>query len=288
MSEAVDTSTHSVLAVCRELYGDLTAIRDASWPHGESRVLLFAGADGIRRVVKASNRQALYERESAAYRHVVPALAPNAPVVWHDDFARHLIVTSFLEGEIVAGTPGQTDPALFRDAGRLVRRMHDAVPARYSDVYVSDVTASFDAWAARATALLPAAEIAILRSILDQAQTVTDVPLVWTHGDNSPRNWLINPRHGLCLIDFGHTQLGHWTADLERLTENLAPQDASLQDAFLAGYGRELSPGDTLIFNALKASATLSKIVWASEHGDSEFEAASRAALVDLLGAFSV
>jgi tRNA A-37 threonylcarbamoyl transferase component Bud32 len=235
VSETVDTSAETILEACRAVYGDLTAVRDASWPHGESRVLLFAGADGIRRVAKASRRQTLHERESAAYRTVVPALLSNAPELLYTEPTLHLIVTSFLEGEIVAGTAGQSDPGIFRDAGQLIRRMHDAVPAQESTTYIAELEASFDAWAGRATALIPAEEITALRTMVERAAAVAEVPLVWTHRDNSPRNWMLTPDRGLCLIDFGHTQLSHWTADLERLIENLPVADAGLRDAFLAG-----------------------------------------------------
>jgi hypothetical protein len=42
-------------------------------------------------------------------------------------------------------------------------------------------------------------------------------------------------------------------------------------------------PADLLVFNALTASSAISKIVWANEHGDREFENAARLALAELI-----
>ena len=103
------------------------------------------------------------------------------------------------------------------------------------------------------------------------------------HRDYTPRNWLV--KDGVqYVIDFEHARLDVWLADLARLHLGIWPDRPDLKEAFLAGYGRQLSDTDHAILQGVALTATW-LVVKAREIRQPALEDAFRAALQRLLPA---
>ena len=87
------------------------------------------------------------------------------------------------------------------------------------------------------------------------------LPLVFRHGDYSPRNWLWDAEQAThSLIDFQQAAYGLAVEDLVWLCGAVWPRRPDLKAAFIAGYGRELSETEhraLLLLAALVAASYL-------------------------------
>jgi hypothetical protein len=70
-----------------------------------------------------------------------------------------------------------------------------------------------------------------------------------------------------------------WVADLGRLYCGAWREQPELGEAFLDGYGRQLSADDRAVLHACAALTALYHTVWSREHGETDHERASRANL---------
>ncbi len=78
--------------------------------------------------------------------------------------------------------------------------------------------------------------------VLELPRLAENLPVVYRHGDYSPRNWLWDAQHGThSLIDFEQAGPGIAVEDCVWLHGAVWPTRPDLKTAFLSGYGRELS-----------------------------------------------
>jgi hypothetical protein len=241
---------------------------DHSWGLVETLVLELSSSQG-RIVLKAGGPSDHHiEREVRAHREW---LAPwvrtgHAPELLHADVGRKVLLTRYLPGRLVQGTPAQDDPKTYRQAGELLATFHGQLR--------SHDPAWHDQARARALRFLdqehridPELEDAVRAEVSAWPGGGADV--VPTHGDWQPRNWLVD--HGVIrVIDFGRAALRPTTEDFVRLARQDFAHDPRREAAFLQGYGGD--PRDAEQWRRSLVGEAVGTAVWAYGVGDEEFE----------------
>jgi len=256
----------------RELLGrwlpDVTVLADLSWGLVETTVLDVASEQG-RLIVKAGGAADHHlVRELRAHREWLDPWVStgHAPVLLFADEAAKVLVTRRLPGVLVEGTSAQDDPDTYRQAGSLLARLHGqlcvedpewngrsrarverhlAAPHRIDPGIVSRVRAELSTWPGGGA------------------------PVVPTHGDWQPRNWLVDD--GVVrIIDFGRADLRPPIEDFVRLARQDFARDPALETAFLEGYGTD--PREPVAWRRALVGEAVGTAVWAHGVGDEEFE----------------
>ncbi|MFE4196325.1 phosphotransferase [Paenarthrobacter sp. NPDC056912] len=249
--------------------GPFTVVHDHSWPLQDTTVLQLSTRDDAQYIVKASLTSHHIRREIAAYSRGLPGLEGRVPVLKHASAEAGLLVTAYLPGSPVAGTPAESEPETYRQAGALLAALHS--PVAVSSDYPAALARKTRAWIQRAQGLLPEDQLARL------SEGVTDhhlgpVQLVTTHGDYQPRNWLRDGEE-VRIIDFGRAELRPWVHDLVRLSHQQLLAAPRLQAAFFEGLGRTVSQGpEGELWRLENINQAVGTVVWAHQTGDSVFE----------------
>jgi Ser/Thr protein kinase RdoA (MazF antagonist) len=254
-------------------------------------VLRVCDESGVIWFLKRHDERARYRAELTAYRKWVAALGGAAPRLHAADDSLQVMILSAVPGEAAAWPATEvTGPAadrsaersVQRGAGRILRRLHDAQPALPWPDFAAAKIEQLDRLKSSAAALLTrreldraGAEIAALADVPAPAQ----VPC---HHDYTPRNWLV--RNGAVhVIDFEWCGLDARVADFARLHLGIWAGRKDLQEAFLDGYGQELSPADHEILHGCAVLTAVWLLVKARETQQPSFEEASRIALLRML-----
>jgi thiamine kinase-like enzyme len=108
----------------------------------------------------------------------------------------------------------------------------------------------------------------------------TQVPC---HHDYTPRNWLVH-QGALQVIDFEWSGLDARVADFARLHLGVWATRPDLREAFLGGYGQELSLAEHETLRGCAALTAVWLLVRAHETRQLSFEDASRRALLRIVG----
>ncbi|QTV79529.1 phosphotransferase family protein [Microbacterium sp. NIBRBAC000506063] len=118
-----------------------------------------------------------------------------------------------------------------------------------------------------------------LREALD-ALDPGDPPLVPTHGDWQPRNWLVDGDE-VRVIDFGRFAFRAAATDLAWLAAQEWRESPVCEEAFLDGYGGDpRHPEHWLLVRLREAIGTA---VWAFQVGDANFEAQGHRMIAEIL-----
>lgn len=279
-----------------QVLGSCVLLQDASWKHQMSVVLRLRDARGAQWFVKHHRHQERFSAELMAYQRWVPALAGSAPELRAFDESMCAMILSALPGE-PAPWPLQHAPEpdadadadraghirMQRQAGVALRRLHDAQPALPWPEFAAAKLEQFDGLRPALASLLTRRELDAARS---EVVALADVPApvqVPCHHDYTPRNWLVHDGV-LRVIDFEWAGLDAWVADLARLHLSLWTTRPDLREAFLAGYGRQLSPADLATLHGCAVLTGAWLLTKAHETGQPSFEDASRSALLRLIG----
>lgn len=246
-------------------------VADHTWPGLQQRRVLELLHDGERYVAKAGGpTDGHMAREIRAHREwLTPWTSRNrAPALVHADLEARLLLTRHLAGRLVEGSPYDDDADTFRQAGVLLALLHDQ-PGVVEDDYQRRETARSLNWLAKPHRIAPDVE-ARLRELVVSWDTTEPTPLVPTHGDWQPRNWLVEDDGTVSVIDFGRADLRPAESDLVRLAAQNFRRDPAVEAAFLDGYGHDpRSPGS---WHRTRVREAIGTAVWAHHVGDERFE----------------
>jgi Ser/Thr protein kinase RdoA (MazF antagonist) len=264
---------------------------DCSWEHRMSSVFRLRDASGAVWFLKRHGDLARYNAELAAYRHWVPALRNAAPQLRAFDDSLEAVILSAVPGEAVSWPADQITGPLTdrrverhvqRQAGTVMRLLHSAQPPLPWPDFAARKVDQFER-------LKPAAAGLLLTRDLDRAgQEIAElhqIPApaqVPCHHDYTPRNWLASA-NVLYVIDFEWSGLDAWVADLARLYLGVWATRPDLREAFLEGYGEDLSLAAERILRGCAVLTGVWLVVRAHEARRQSFEDASRLSLLRLL-----
>jgi Phosphotransferase enzyme family len=256
-----------------------------------SSVLQLRDASGVAWFLKHHRDRGRYSSELAAYRNWVPALLDAAPLLCASDDSLLAMMLSAVPGEAARWpSPEATGPAADRaaerrtqrEAGKILRRLHEAQPALPWPDFAAVKVEEFGRLRLDAAGLLRPRDLALAGAEVAALAEVTAPARVPCHHDYTPRNWLVQ-NGALSVIDFEWCGLDAWTADLARLHLGIWPGRPDLEEAFLTGYGRELTPADRQILHGCAVLTGVWLLVRAHETGQPSFEAGSRKALLRII-----
>ncbi len=257
-------------------------VRDMSWDLVESTVLHVRTSDGDVIVKAGGESNHHIEREVSAHPTYTRDLVASghAARLRDADSSLRVMVLDYLPGGLVEGTEAEWDRPTYVQAGALLRRLHD-VEARIDPEIAADTAARALAWLDRPHRINREKEQAARRALADAP--AGPVPVVPTHGDWQPRNWLIDS--GVVrIIDFGRFAFRPASSDLARLAAQQWRGRPDLERAFFEGYGED--PRDAAQWRWDQLKEAVGTACWAFQVGDEEFEAQGHRMLSEALAAF--
>ncbi|MFK5688030.1 phosphotransferase enzyme family protein [Ornithinimicrobium sp. LYQ92] len=206
-------------------------------------------------------------REIDAHEHFTAPLRPDrAPRLLHADRASSVLVTTWLPGHLVEGHAAEVQPETYRQAGELLGRWHGQA-SRPDEGWLAEQRDRAARWLDQPHRI-PPEQVDLIQERLARAR-VERVTLVPTHGDLSPRNWLVH-RGRISLIDFGRAAWRPAATDLARLEAGAWRDRPDLEAAFFAGYGQD--PRATYWWPDTQLAEAVGTAAWAHQVGDEPFE----------------
>lgn len=126
-------------------------------------------------------------------------------------------------------------------------------------------------------------DVEFVRELVRQAETLPALEWVETHGDFQLRNILRSDDadDSLAVIDLERSEPGPAVRDLVRLSDAWAGRPA-VYEAFLAGYGRQLTAAEEARLVIDAALDAVSGISFGTTHGDPELVERGRRTLARL------
>ncbi|MFL6023738.1 MAG: aminoglycoside phosphotransferase family protein [Marmoricola sp.] len=269
----MSASLASLTTIQRDLLADwlpgLRVVRDHGWGLIDNTVL----------EVEVGHEHFIVKADGDANDHVTRELdaherwlAPwvhegRAPRLVAGDRTAKILVTEYLPGELVLGSPAQSNPETFHQAGELLAMLHGQ-SEQTNETYEAVENAKVLRNLGGAHQIAPHVEARLRETI--ESWTTEPAVLVPTHGDWQPRNWLVQA--GVVrVIDFGRAALRPALSDWLRLEARDFREDRALEAAFLDGYGSDPREQDAWFRERLREAANTA--VWAHLVGDRAFEA---------------
>jgi Ser/Thr protein kinase RdoA (MazF antagonist) len=228
-------------------------------------VARISARSGEEYVVKKHADRDKHAREVHAYQHWIPALGSSAPQLVAADAQALTIVATALDGRPCSGP---LTAAAHHRAGTILRRFHDAEPPRLLPGYRDWLRDRIAYWTARARPFIKAADLDSASAHLAVLQQGADPDGVPCHLDFQPRNWLLGPDADVYLVDFEHARADLPLRDLVRLRFRAWPGRPDLKDAFLTGYGRDLTRPDAETLQHLGALDALTAVARGHQNHD--------------------
>ncbi|MEO6998121.1 MAG: phosphotransferase [Terracoccus sp.] len=259
--------------------------RDHSWGLVDTQVLEVVHA-GCRYIVKAARPDDGHlPREIEAHQKWLTPWTSidRVPLLAHHDLGARLVVTRYLPGELVLGSPAADDLDVYRQAGVLLALLHGQPPVVDGSY---EPTANERAlWWLQQPHRIDDTSVGRLKAEIASWPTPR-ARLVPTHGDWQPRNWLVHDGE-VRIIDLGRAALRPPMSDLTRLAAQDFQRDSRLETAFLAGYGsdpRVDEPGSAHAWFRTRVREAIGTATWAHQVGDLAFEAQGHRMIADVLG----
>ncbi|MFJ1654517.1 phosphotransferase enzyme family protein [Streptomyces sp. NPDC088337] len=265
-----DLPPEEVRQLAEQAVGRIATWTDASWDRDSSRVWRADGAQEGVWYVKIHQNTRFHHREVDAYRSWVPGLGTSAPTLVTSDSALLAVVITTVPGRPLDGIdhPPEQQRLLFRQIGALAAAIHgSAAPLSAEEGMPALAKVERHLEAARPY-LRPGDEV-FIRQIVARAEAVPPLDRVPTHGDFQLRNLLLDDDGSLAVIDFERSEPGPAIRDLVRLADAWATQPR-LHDAFMSGYGRQLTPAEEERFVVDSTLDALSGIQYGATHADVE------------------
>jgi thiamine kinase-like enzyme len=268
MTSGVDQLTQRQRDLIDAWLPGATVVQNHSWGLVGTTVLQLAH-DGGSYIVKAGDENDHHlARELRAHRYWLGPWTSRgrAPDLVHADDGAKLLVTRYLPGELVQGTDHERLPDTYRQAGRLLARLHgqSAVEDKEFEARAKEKTL---VWLYKPHRI-PAEVAARLREEV-RAWPTPPVTAVPTHGDWQPRNWVVH-KGVVSVIDLGRADLRPALTDFARLAAQQFRSDPALEAAFLDGYGDD--PRAPAAWRRNRIHEAIGTTVWAYQVGDEPFE----------------
>ncbi|UFU04696.1 aminoglycoside phosphotransferase family protein [Ruania suaedae] len=236
---------------------------------GDRRLVIKAGGPSDHHIVREIRAHCRWTRPWVAEGRA-------ARLLYADDSAK-VLVTDYLPGELVEGSPVEARLDVYTQAGELLRHFHGQASLADAD-YEVRMNAKAEAWLDGAHRIDPEAH-ARLRAMVAQWGPVA-VTCVPTHGDWQGRNWLWDDGV-LRVIDFGRAAMRPAAEDLERLAVREFVKVPGAERAFFDGYGTD--PRDPEAWWRQQVRAAIGTACWAYRVGDETFELEGHRMIADLL-----
>ncbi|TCU87753.1 phosphotransferase family enzyme [Curtobacterium sp. PhB25] len=274
---------------------DAVLVADDSWGLLDTRVLHVVDGD-VGYTVKASGQDNThFPRELDAHRTVTDDLcaAGDTGALVAADEQHRVLILERVPGYLALGTPDEHAPDVHRQAGAVLRRLHDHGTRHDPTFLLHEQAKAFRAL--DTPHRISSDVVARTRAALEMLPTDhPDEPLVPTHGDFHPRNWIVDDEgdghghghgHGrLRVIDFGRFGWRPASFDLTRLAVLHWQDDPALEAAFFDGYGDD--PRESDAWRWLQLREAVGTATWAYAVGDEGFEAQGHDMLRRALTAF--
>jgi Ser/Thr protein kinase RdoA (MazF antagonist) len=230
-------------------------------------------------VVKQHGSRAKHDREVHAYQRWTAALGSSAPRIIAADSTAMTIVITALPGDPCSS---ECTTSAHRQAGALLRRLHDAEPSRDLPWFPGWLHDRVRHWTRQVKNLLSAEDHEVIEGALVALAAVGVPHGVPCHLDFQPRNWLCDASGSLALIDFEHARIDLPARDFVRLRFRICASRPDLQEAFLAGYGRRLAAAEEKLIWHLGALDALTALARGQQTGDVTLTASGYATLNQL------
>ncbi|MFF4010856.1 phosphotransferase [Streptomyces sp. NPDC001717] len=249
--------------------GRITRATEVSRVRTGSRVWRLSGPGGGTWYLKRHRGPKFHAREVAAYRTWVPALGPRAPRLVAADTAARAVVVTALAGHPLHGMvlDAAAEARVQHSLGRLARALHRSAPERNGGT-----SAAADEVERHLEEARPHLADGDEHLVLALAGTYAELPrpaLVPTHGDLQYRNVLLTEGGEPLLFDFERAEYATATRDMVRIGDTWTGRP-DLRAAFLAGYGRPLTPDEELRLDCEAAFDAVSGIAYGTGHDDPE------------------
>lgn len=249
-----------------------------AWTGTRHRVLRVVDSNGEHWFAKQAAARWAWQGEVRAYQRWLAHIPDRAPRLAAAERESMLLLVSTVPGREPA-----LDAGVARQAGALLRALHDCLPPRQPGDWKRDRTvAPFDRLMARHPDLLPAGDERFLRQEVSLLQTHPGGDVVPCHGDFRPANWLRDAAGVLRMIDFGDARWAPAVFDLARPASTWLWDRPDLATAFLDGYGRELEHHEARYLSALCALRAFEQLARARSRGNRAEEATGRKRLAML------
>ncbi|MFJ3306891.1 phosphotransferase [Streptomyces sp. NPDC086549] len=268
----------------KELGTDVSVAQDASskahaasQPRENSRVWALGRPDGIRFYVKVTPKPVMYERETFALRHAVPALgAGHGPQLRASSAAHLALLLTAVPGaplERQTLTPAEELRA-HRRGGALLALLHAAGelsgPHRVqAERALQTAAEGADKRLRQAADRLAPAEHKLVRDLAAQLRDLPPLPLAFIHGDAWHRNLLWSQHLGQAAwIDFERSRFAPAVQDFVLMSCGIWADRPDLRAAWFQGYGRDLLPEEQHALKGLAALDAVNCLVWGPAHDD--------------------
>jgi Ser/Thr protein kinase RdoA (MazF antagonist) len=212
-----------------------TAAQNARREGSGQLVVEVGDASGERWFAKQVADQQCWRFEVRAYRRWVPALGDLAPTLKAVDRDSRLL----LLGAVPGVNPSAADMAAHRQAGVLLRRLHEVEPGREQRPGDQrNANGPLHALLKDVPGLLSEEQEQFARHHLAQLGSLPPAPMVPCHGDYNTHNWLVDASGTLRVVDFGNARWQIPALEFARLYFGPWWYRPNLAEAFFEGYGR--------------------------------------------------
>jgi Ser/Thr protein kinase RdoA (MazF antagonist) len=238
------TDADTLLSICRRLIDP--AAKPAAVHQGHNDTIALRAATTLGQVIVKLHRGLdRHQQELHAYQTWTPQLGERVPrLLACCDDPPAIVITALPGGPLAsAGLSRCREAIAYRQAGELLRRLHDAGPPRDELDMAAWLAERSEYWLAQARTIISSKRHAEIRAHLAALIDLGPIPAVPCHLDYTPRNLLAQPSGDVAVIDFEHSRYDLAARDLVRLATRVWPARPDLKEAFLNGYG-PLTPTD--------------------------------------------
>lgn len=266
-------------------------IKDFSRRYGRKSITWLITAPGKRQYyLKCHEHRRHYLAEVRALDEWVQCL-PNQE--WWS-VPNILTTADELGAVIITGLPGliledtaveaSTRAKLFVLAGKFASLLHSSrIELSTTSTSRTYTVQELDRYLLGAEPYIDRATLTWVDSIVRRAGAWEGLAIVPTHGDFSPRNWLVcEGTAALGIIDWEQSRPGYYVEDFQRMIQDHWILEPQLKDAFFTGYGRQPSELEWYQANQVVLINAVISVPWSISHGDLEFEQRSRAVIESL------